>query len=135
MRPATAFLVLVGIQALHSIEETTFGLYHLLPYFTPFGDGAFAAFATGNTMIVFFGLWCYRYRVQPRADTANGWIWGWSLVELANGIGHLTWTLLAGQYIPGTATAPFLLAASCYLIWRLTRARAHAIQVKVIRKS
>jgi len=51
------------------------------------------------------------------------------VVELANGILHPTWTLLSGHYIPGTATAPLLLAASVYLMSRLSSAgpSTHAI--------
>ncbi len=120
MKNSTSFLLLILLQALHSIEETTFGLYNLLPYFRPFGDAAFEAFAIGNTLVVTLGLWCYLYRVKPGAASARAWMWGWCIVEIGNGIGHPTWSLLAGQYIPGTVTAPFLLATGAYLVWQLT---------------
>ncbi len=120
MNVSTSFLLLVGLQALHSIEETTFGLYRLLPYFQPFGNAAFEVFVTANALVVALGFWCYRYRVKPAAASARAWIWGWCLVEIANGILHPTWSLLAGQYIPGTATAPFLLGMSAYLLRKMT---------------
>ena len=123
MSIASAFLLLVGLQAAHSAEEFAFGLYRLLPYFRPFGAAAGPVFAIGNVLVVALGVWCYRSRVRPRARSAEAWMWGWCVVEVANGILHPTWTLLAGQYIPGTVTAPLLLAASIYLISRLTSER------------
>lgn len=81
------------------------------------------AFTAGDVLVVALGAWCYRYRVRPRAASAEAWVWGWCVVELANGILHPTWTLMAGHYIPGTATAPLLFATSAYLISRLAPER------------
>lgn len=117
---ATAFLLLVCLQAAHSIEEISGGLYALLPYFRPLGTAAGPVFTIANALVFGLGLWCYRSRVRPRHGSAVAWIWGWCLVEVGNGILHPTWTLLAGRYIPGTATAPLLLLASVYLIAHLT---------------
>lgn len=127
---ARPFLLLVCLQAAHSAEEFAFGLYDLLPYFRPFGAAAMPVFAVGNALVVALGAWCYRSRVRSRAASAEAWAWGWCVVELANGILHPTWTLLAGHYIPGTATAPLLLATSIYLMSRLGSAgpSTHAIQ-------
>ena len=130
MSMATAFLLLICLQAAHSAEEIAFGLYRLLPYFRWMGDFAAPAFTTGNVLIVALGVWVYRFRVQPRTASAEAWAWGWCLVEIGNGILHPTWTLLAGHYIPGTATAPFLLAASVYLISRLVSERPSAPSIQ-----
>ena len=123
MRVSTWFLLLIAAQALHSIEEASFGLYLLLPYFRPFGDAAFEAFVIGNLLIFAIGVWCYRYRVQPGANSARAWILGWCLVEIFNGILHPTWSLLADSYIPGTITAPVLLGMAAYLLWQITARR------------
>ena len=119
MTTSRAFLILICLQAAHSAEEIAGHLYRLLPYFRPFGDNAELAFTTGNGLVVLFGLWCWRYRVRRGARSAAGWAWGWSLVEFGNGLLHLLWSVLAGEYIPGTLTAPLLLACSVYLMWRL----------------
>lgn len=124
MRVANAFLLLVCLQAAHSAEETAFGLYDLLPYFRWMGAGALPAFATGNVLFVALGVWCHRRRIRPWAASAEAWLWFWCIVELANGILHPGWTLLAGRYVPGTATAPLLLAVSAHLISRLVSQRA-----------
>ena len=126
MSIASAFLLLVCVQAVHSAEEVTFDLYRLLPYFRPFGAFAQQAFAIGNVLVVALGLWAYRFRVRPRTPAAEAWAWGWCAVELGNAILHPTWTLLVGYYIPGTATAPLLLVASVYLISRLLSERRSA---------
>jgi len=119
MRLSRAFLLLVCLQAAHSTEEFSFGLYQLLPYFRPFGDDAAEAFLIGNALVVGFGFWCYYFRVKPGAASAPVWATGWAVIEIANGILHPTWSLMAGQYIPGTVTAPLLLAAGIYLISRI----------------
>ena len=118
------FLVLILAQTAHSLEETWFGFYHFLP---PFQALAVApgldllAFAVVNVAIVSFGFWCYLARVRPAAPTARALVWGWTIVELANGVGHPLWALLAGSYIPGTITAPLLLITSAFLATRLMR--------------
>ena len=126
MSIARCFLLLVGLQAAHSLEEFGFGLYELLPYFRPFGAAAGTVFAVGNTAVVALGVWCHRTRIRPWRPSAAAWAWGWCVVELANGIGHPTWTLLAGRYIPGTVTAPLLLLTSVYLMSRLVSSRESA---------
>ena len=119
MRLSRAFLLLVCLQAAHSAEEFSFDLYQLLPYFRPFGDAGAQAFLIGNALFVGFGFWCYFFRVKPRVASAPALVTGWAVLEIANGILHPTWSLMAQQYIPGTVTAPLLLAAGIYLISRI----------------
>lgn len=119
MRVSRAFLLLVCLQAAHSAEEFSFDLYELLPYFRPFGDAAGQAFLIGNALVVGLGFWCYFFRVKPGVASSTAWASGWAVLEIANGLLHPTWSLMAQQYIPGTVTAPFLLAAGLYLISRI----------------
>ncbi len=114
-----AFLLLICLQAAHSIEEYTFGLYDLLPYFVWLNAAAGPTFALVNILVVALGFWCYLYRVRPNAPSARAWVWGWAVVEIANGIAHPTWTLLSGRYIPGTFTAPLLFLVGVFIVWRL----------------
>jgi hypothetical protein len=110
------FLTLVVCQALHFLEEVTFGLYRWLPYFQWLESAApgmaVVAFVAINTAFVAFGAWCYLARVKPRAPSAGVWITLWMVVEIGNGIGHPLWSLIAGAYVPGTATAPLLLVVA-----------------------
>jgi hypothetical protein len=126
------FAVLVGLQAAHSTEETVFRLYDLLPYISwadRFGPaGAFALFVVLNTLFVLFGIWCYLARVRPKAPGAGALVTLWVFVETLNGVLHLSWSLLAGRYIPGTGTAPFVLVTALALYWRWSRDEtAHAV--------
>jgi hypothetical protein len=63
------FGALVAVQAAHSVEESVFGLYDLLPYIRWMDDvfegGAFTLFVTLNTLFVLFGAWAYLARVRP----------------------------------------------------------------------
>jgi len=125
------FAVLVGLQALHSLEETAFGLYDFLPYFNwidRYGPtGAFAAFAVVNALFVSFGVWCYLARVRPGAPGAGAYVMFWVVLETLNGILHPAWSWTAGVYIPGTVTAPFLLVTALFLFWAWSRERAGAV--------
>lgn len=126
-RTRLAFLVLVLAQTAHSIEEYVFELYDvfaparfvssLVSYNLPLG------FAVVNTGIVALGAWCYLARVRPAHASARQWVWGWVIVEGANGIAHSVIALARGGYFPGVLTAPLLFATSLYLAVRLTQLR------------
>ena len=119
-----AFLALIVTQAAHSIEEYVFRLYDV---FAParFVSGLVSTnlgvgFAVANVALVLFGLWCYFARVRPGHPSAAAFAWFWTLLELANGIGHNALALARGEYVPGVATAPALLGVSAYLAFRLS---------------
>jgi len=130
MTPPRLFLLLVLLQTAHSIEEYSFGLYERLGPFkwleSQWPGVAPVAFAIVNIGFVSFGFWCYFTSVRRLRATAGLWITIWCLVEIGNGIGHPLWSLLAGQYVPGTVTAPFLLVVAVMLLWRWHRVRPAA---------
>ena len=68
-----------------------------------------------NVTLVAFGLWCYFWPVRQRWATAPAFVWIWIAIEMLNGIGHLAWSLMVGDYTPGVATAPVLLVLAVYL--------------------
>jgi hypothetical protein len=70
---------------------------------------------------VLSGVWCYWARVRPGHPGARGYAWFWACLELANGVGHLFFAAVRGGYFPGVATAPLLIATSCYLGAALVR--------------
>jgi len=110
-------------QAAHSIEEYFFSLFDV------FGPARFLSslvaedlafgFAVVNTIVVAFIFWTYFFRIRPERPNARAWIWVWSLLELANGIGHVMLAVNAGGYFPGVVTAPLLILFSLALIYRL----------------
>ncbi|HVQ06911.1 MAG TPA: HXXEE domain-containing protein [Allosphingosinicella sp.] len=124
-RARIAFHLLIGAQALHSIEEYLFRLYDALAparaVSEALGLDRRIGFAVANTALIGFGLWCYFALVRPGRPSARGFAWFWALLEIANAIGHGALALWAGGYFPGLATAPLLLAAGLWLGARLRR--------------
>ena len=117
------FLGLAITQAAHSTEEYYFRLYDVLA-FTRYVVGFISSnlalgFAVANSLVVAFIFWTYFRRVQTAAVTATAWIWGWSLLEFANGNGHIILAVNTGGYFPGLFTAPFLVLISLALMYRL----------------
>lgn len=119
------FLGLAISQAAHSIEEFYFRLFDV---FAParylsglINENLALGFAVVNALIVALAFWTYFFRVRSAAGSATAWIWGWLLVELGNGTGHIFFAADAGAYFPGILTAPFLLVFSLALMYRLVR--------------
>ncbi|PYQ16978.1 MAG: hypothetical protein DMF80_03070 [Acidobacteria bacterium] len=121
MKPTTQrlFLGLILSQALHSIEEYCFRLYDVLAparFISSMVSSNLAlGFAIVNIALVSFGLWCYLARVRARHPSGKSWAWFWTVLEAANGAGHLILAASRGGYFPGAATAPLLLAFSVSL--------------------
>jgi hypothetical protein len=118
-RAQTAFLVLVIAQVAHSVEEYLFRLYEVFPP-ARFASGLISSdlrtgFLVLNLGLIAFGIWCYAVPVRGKLSVAIPLIWFWIVLEVLNGIGHPAASLLDRSYIPGTATAPFLLAIAIYL--------------------
>jgi len=113
------FLALLVAQAAHSVEEYVFRLYEVLPP-ARFLSGLISSnlafgFAVANVALLVFGAWCYFARVRPRHSAGRFWAWFWTLLEGANGSGHLLLAAFAGGYFPGAATAPLLLGLAVSL--------------------
>jgi hypothetical protein len=122
-RSRAAFGLLILAQAAHSVEEY---VHRLFDVFAParlvsglVSSDAAVGFALVNITIVAFGAWCYLARVRPSHPSARGYAWFWTCLELANGVGHVMLSVRRGGYFPGLATAPLLIAGSCYLGARL----------------
>jgi hypothetical protein len=125
-RPARlVFLLLVLVQMAHSVEEYVTRLYEV---FAParrvsglVSDDLAIGFIIVNAAVVVFGVWCWAVPVRRGWPAAVALAWGWSLLELGNGAGHLLLALRRGGYFPGAITAPFLLLASVWLAVLLMR--------------
>jgi hypothetical protein len=113
------FLALVIAQAVHSIEEYVFRLYDV---FAParFVSGLISTdlrtgFIVFNLVFIMLGSWCYAVPVRRALPAAIPLMWFFIVVEILNGIGHPVISIIERAYIPGTATAPFLLIIAVYL--------------------
>jgi hypothetical protein len=124
-RVRLAFLLLILLQAAHSVEEYVYRLYDVFPparfVSRLFSEDPAAGFVIANVLIVTFGLWCYVARVRANYSSAHQWLWPWVVVEAVNGVVHLTLAVLRSGYFPGAVTAPLLAGVSFYLAVRLSR--------------
>jgi hypothetical protein len=122
------FAVLVMVQAAHSAEEYFGRLWEaLLPprlVSLVFSADPERGFLLANVVIVAFGLWCIAWPVRRGWRSAPVLVWGWVVVEIANGILHPLATLLFRRYIAGVVTAPLLLVVALRLARLLRRPRA-----------
>jgi Protein of unknown function with HXXEE motif len=114
-----AFGALVLAQSAHSAEEYAGRLWQSFPP-AQFVSGLISqdlerGFLLANVAIVAFGLWCWLWPVRRGWRAAVPLAWGWVVVEVVNGLGHLVWALAQGGYTPGVATAPLLLMFAMYL--------------------
>jgi hypothetical protein len=118
-RSRNLFLGLIVLQALHSIEEYWFQLYDVLAparfISSILSSNLALGFAIANTILVSFGLWCYLAWVRVNHPSGRIWAWFWTVLEAANGAGHLILSANRGGYFPGAATAPLLLGFSLWL--------------------
>lgn len=117
-----AFLTLILLQALHSLEEVLLELWRV---FAParrvadlFSDEPAVGFAAANAAFVLFGFWCFVARVLPDHKSARYWVLGWTVLEVINGFNHLALAAYTGEYFPGAYTAPFLLLCALYIAVR-----------------
>ena len=129
MNTKLAFALVILSQAAHSVEEYVFRLFDVFPparwVSGLFGTNRALGFAIANSAIVLFGVWCYVARIRRSHPGAVGYAWFWVCLEFANGVVHMILAGLEGGYFPGVATAPLLIAASCYLAVTLSRPRPH----------
>ena len=86
------FLLLIGSQTLHSIEEYSTSLWEVLPQARVISglisnDLSFG-FAIVNATLVAFGFWCFIGPIQHGWCGASALMWFWVVLELGNSIGH-----------------------------------------------
>ena len=121
------FLALIGAQTLHSLEEYIFRLWESFPparFLTGlvWADPA-RGFIVINLFLIALGIWCYWWPVRGRWTSATPIAWFWVALELANGVGHLAWSVLQGGYTPGLITSLMLLPLALLLAVRLSTER------------
>jgi uncharacterized protein with HXXEE motif len=127
-RVGRRFWLLGLAQAAHSIEEMRTRLYDFMWIATerlglPRMGMSATTFALVNMGIIAFLLGIAPF-VAARRDWAIAVAWVVAIIEVANGVGHLTAVLVFRGYAPGAITAPLLIAAGVALIRALARERA-----------
>ena len=123
-RISISFLILILVQALHSVEEYLGRLWEVLPP-ARFMSGLLSknletGFILINLILFVFGMWCWRFPVCKNYLIKPIILWFWIIVELINGIAHPAWVLYERAYVPGLLTAPLLFIVAIYLSRQLT---------------
>jgi hypothetical protein len=114
------FTGLVMTQVAHSIEEYIGRLWDVLPP-ARLVSGLFSSdlprgFVIFNLCVIALGVICLAGPVAREWPSARPLVWGWSFVELLNGVAHLLFTLTERGYFPGALTAPFLIVFAVLLM-------------------
>jgi hypothetical protein len=115
------FLLLVILQALHSVEEFTFGFYEKFPPMVFLYRNApylaKPAFVISNMLLVSIGLIAFYRWVQPVRRGAAVVVWIGIAIESLNVTAHLIWAALIGGYNPGLATGLLFVPVLIYLCY------------------
>lgn len=120
------FLLLVIIQAFHSVEEYYGKLWEV---FAPakficnlISSNPRTGFLIINILFIAVSL-LYWWSLQKRESRSfRSLIWLWIILEIINVSGHIGWTLYEKTYTPGVVTAILLLIVVISLFRQLTRA-------------
>ena len=116
---SSVFLLLVIVQALHSIEEYFGELWNVFPpaeWLTGLiSNDRHIGFLVANIGIFVLGLICWYFLVKNN-PIAKAAIWFWIVIELMNGIIHPAWSIMQKSYMPGVFTSLILFLVSVYLI-------------------
>jgi len=118
-----AFAALIAAQAAHSCEEYVWRLYESFPparfVSSLVSTDLQRGFLIANLFVVGFGVWCVLGPVRHNWPAARPLALVWVVVELINGIGHPSWSIMQGGYTPGVATAPLLFVLAVILARRV----------------
>src|SRR2546423_15685569 len=117
----SAFLLLVIVQAIHSVEEFIFRFYERFPPMTFIYQNApqlaRPAFAISNALLILIGLICFYYWVQPARKGATAVVRIWIIIESLNVVAHIVWAALIGGDNPGLVAGVFFFPGVFYLLF------------------
>ena len=130
------FLLLVILQAIHSVEEFIFRLYERFPpmrfLYRNAPHLAKPAFAISNALLVLIGLVCFYYWVQPARKGATVVVWIWIILESLNVVAHLVWAALIGGYNPGLVTGGLFVPVLIYLCYLTMHLSSHGVAEQIV---
>jgi len=126
---SSLFLLLVIVQAFHSIEEYIGRLWENFPpatYVTGLvSEDHETGFIIINIGMFLVGMLAWVFAVRPNRPAASIFISIWILIEIMNGIIHPVWGIMQGGYEPGVITAPFLLIVAILLLRKRMQVTTH----------
>ncbi|MGH9788196.1 MAG: HXXEE domain-containing protein [Candidatus Acidiferrales bacterium] len=131
-RVGTLYWLLGFGQAMHSIEEMRTGLYNFFWTVTGLIHDAFPSFPQFRWDAVTFavvnmGIITFVLGMAPFVREGRGWALSLAavvaVIEILNGMGHLSAAFYFGGYVPGAASAPLLLILGAVLLRELLRGR------------
>jgi hypothetical protein len=129
-RVGRRFWLLGLAQAAHSMEEMRARLYDFMWIATERLGLPRMGMSATTFALVNMGIIAFLLGAAPFVAARRGWAiavaWIAAIVEIANGIGHLTAVLVFRGYAPGAITAPLLIAAGVALISALRREKSLA---------
>jgi uncharacterized protein with HXXEE motif len=132
-RSKLLFLLLVIVQAAHSVEEY---LTRLFEVFAParfvsglVSDELALGFAVVNAVFFGIGAWCYVGPVRAGGVAGQVAAAAWIVIELANGISHIGIAAASGAYFSGSVTAVLLLVTAVCLAFSLLADRKRGVPV------
>ncbi|MFQ6088805.1 MAG: HXXEE domain-containing protein [Candidatus Methanofastidiosia archaeon] len=112
-------IFLIGLQALHSLEEFSFGFYDVFPLIS-FMAGFFKTMPQAVFGILNLQLLLFLIIIWILSLLGKGWfrmfVLVFSTIELFNGIFHLSVALITLKYYPGAVTGSFMIPMSLYLL-------------------
>ncbi|MEX2273365.1 MAG: hypothetical protein WD690_17985 [Vicinamibacterales bacterium] len=128
-RKQRLFGLVVLAQAAHSTEEYLFRLWETLPparlISSLIDSDLERGFVIFNLAVFVFGVWTFFWPVRRNWPAARAIMWGWAIVEIANGFVHPFWSLRQGMYTAGTVTAPIVGILGFLLARELLRTRSN----------
>jgi len=132
LRVGTLHWLLAFGQAVHSIEEMRTGLYDFFWTMTGVLHNAFPGFPQFRWDAVTFavvnmGIITFVLGIAPFVREGRGWALGLAaivaVIEILNGIAHISAAFYFGSYVPGVASAPLLLLLGVVLLRELSHGR------------
>ena len=125
-----AFLLLIVLQLLHSLEEFVFKFYEQFPpmvfVYRNSPGMARTAFILFNSILFLAALASLLYWVWPARRGTITVVWVWVGAETLNVIAHCVWAVLIRGYNPGLVTGIAFLPVLAYLVRLLRRCRRQA---------
>jgi len=131
-RIGTLYWLLAFGQAAHSIEEMRTGLYNFFWTMTGVFRQAFPTFPQFRWDAVTFavvnmGIITFVLGIVPFVREGRSWALGLAavvaVIEILNGIAHISAAFYFGGYVPGVASAPLLLILGVVLLRELAQGR------------
>jgi len=114
------FLILVMLQAAHSVEEYVGRLWEVFAparYLTRLiSNNHDFAFLVINIGFIVFGIFCWLFIISIKSEISTIILWFWTIIELINGLGHIFYAIFKKEYIPGLITAPLIFITALFLV-------------------